>query len=200
MSIKYIHQDISEDTPEKLPLIRDYCKKQDSLGIEVYEIPQIIRCLTQSKNAEWIKVDTDRCTGLVHADSSLGKTLIKLIGTLKGKGKALVIIPHKKGKLGFSIGIDDELTVFYSYNNPDGYKQGYLWASNGPETMKKIQEELSAEKILLEPSIPLNSSVPTQEVRNFYTDELTEEIIAPSEKVSQRRQKRDSSHKNGANV
>lgn len=136
-----------------MPLLRNYCKQQIKAGNNPYEEPIQVRCLKVSKSGEWVIAETDVCVALVNTGSTLGSTLEELITQLKGEGYALVLIPHKKGKLGFSVGLDEELTVYYKYDT----EEEYLWVTNKHFKPAKAVKGLGVSDIL-KTSPPLNPS------------------------------------------
>lgn len=149
MTIQYIHQDSEKQTRDELPLLRNWCKDQIKEKNDPYEKPLQVRCLKVSKSGEWVIVEMDVAVALVNTGSELGSNLEELITQLKGEGSALVIIPHKKGKLGFSVGLDTETTVFYKFDT----EEEYLWITNKHVPPTKPYQGLSASDIL-KPSPP----------------------------------------------
>jgi hypothetical protein len=125
MTIKYLHQDSSEGGSDDKPLLRNWCKSETKAGREPYEQPLTVRGLKESRSGEWLVAELNECTALIPAKSDLGKNLLDLMPQLKGEGNRLVVIPHKKGKLGFSVGVDDSIKVHYRWNS----EEEYLWCS-----------------------------------------------------------------------
>lgn len=71
---------------------------------------------------------------------------------LKGEGNALVVIPHKKGKLGFSVGLDDEFRVYYKWDEDEEY----LWITNKHIPQKSKPPAITLEAVL-NPTSPQTS-------------------------------------------
>lgn len=165
MTIEFIHQDSQEGSTEGLPLLRNWCKQEVKAGRQPYEEPIQVRCVKVSKSGEWVIVETDVCVALVNTGSSLGSNLEELITQLRGEGYALVLVPHKKGKLGFSVGLDKETTVFYKYDT----EEEYLWVTNKHAKPTKPVKGLSAGDIL-------KTSPPSNPSKESDTDSLSEAV------------------------
>lgn len=148
MAIKYLHQDSQESTSSDKPLLRNWCKEQVKAGNDPYEQSLVIRCLKESKSGEWLIAELDECSTLIPAKSEIGKNLLELMPKLKGEGNALVVIPHKKGKLGFSVGLDDEFRVYYKWNEDEEY----LWITNKHIPQKSKPPAITLDAVLSQTS------------------------------------------------
>lgn len=144
MAVKYLHQDSQESTSSDKPLLRNWCKEQVKAGNEPYEKSLVVRCLKESKSGEWLIAELDECSTLIPAKSEIGKNLLDLMPKLKGEGNALVVIPHKKGKLGFSVGLDDEFRVYYKWDEDEEY----LWITNKHIPQKSKPPAITLEAVL----------------------------------------------------
>jgi len=147
MTITYLHQDSQEGGSDNLPLLRNWCKTEVKAGRDPYEQKQVIHCIKVSKSGEWVVLETKTCVALVNMGSDLGTQLAQLHTQLKGEGYALVLVPHKKGKLGFSVGLDEETKVYYKY---DGEEE-YLWATFKSAPPRK--------ELVLDPALILTPNV-----------------------------------------
>jgi hypothetical protein len=145
MAFKLLFEEEVSNSNEELPLVRAWCKAQTKQDKDPYEKPLEIQCIKISKSGDWVIVETRVCVGLINIRSALGKNLEELIPTLKGKGKRLVLLPQKKGKLGFSIGIDDEHEAWYRWNS----EEEYLWINRDKAPQTEEKPTLTAESILL---------------------------------------------------
>lgn len=161
MAIQYLHKET--DDSEMKPLLRSWCKEQVKNKIDPYGIPHIVTLLKQSKSKEWVVIETEFFSCLIHAESQLGQELIKLIYELRGDGVGIVIIPEKKGKLGFSVGLDDEVDVFYEYKKLMGVEEGYLDCSTFKHTSDDTPRMLDAKRILKTPLPEIVSVIEAQE-------------------------------------
>lgn len=153
MTIKYLHQDSTEQGSDDKPLLRNWCKSEVKAGREPYENPLTIRSLKESRSGEWVIAETNDAIALIPAKSQLGKDLIDLMPRLNGEGNRMVIIPHKKGKLGFSVGVDSEIKVHYRWN-PD---EEYLWCSGRDTPPQPEASRISLESIM-NPTSPQSSA------------------------------------------
>lgn len=166
--LEFLPGNEQEDRGSNLPLLRDWCKKQLSLGLEVYEIPIGVQELKVSNNQDWVIVSTREFTALVNTRSTLGRSLMDLIESLSGEGNRLVIIPKRSGKLGFTIAVDTDLKCFYSKQKD---YQG-LWIANSKAITQDIAPEVSL-KDLIQPVSP-NTSVTGTRDANTYEAEATQ--------------------------
>lgn len=153
---------------DKLPLLREWCKEQLALGIEVYEVPVSIQELKLSSNQDWVIVSTTQFTALVSSKSLLGKSLVDLIESLSGEGNRLVIIPKKSGKLGFAIAVDTDLKCYYSKQKD---YEG-LWIANSKVVPKEVIPEVSLRSLILDVS-PTVSVTGTRDVDTYQVEATT---------------------------
>lgn len=144
MTINYLHQDSPEGGSDDKPLLRNWCKDQVKAGNEPYENPLTIRGLKESRNGEWLVAELNQAIALIPTKAQVGRELLALMPKLSGMGNRLVIIPHKKGKLGFSVGVDDSLQVHYKWN-PD---EEYLWCSGRDTPPQPETPEITLEAIM----------------------------------------------------
>ncbi len=144
MAFKALFQEEVTESSGQLPLVRKWVKAQVKEGNNPYEIPLEIRSMKVSGSGDWVIIETDQCSGLVNTKSQLGRQLEQLIPTLKGEGKMLVLLPQKSGKLGFSIGVDDEQKVHYKYNE----EEEYLWINRDKVPQVETVSSLTSENIL----------------------------------------------------
>lgn len=146
MAIQYLHKD--SDDSEMKPLLRTWVRDQVKLKIDPYNIPHVITLLKESKSGEWVVAETEFFSCLIHCESQLGQDLLKLIYELDGNGVGIVIIPEKKGKLGFSIGLDDEIDCYYQFKKSAGTDKGYLDCSLFKHCNDDTPRMLEAKNIL----------------------------------------------------
>lgn len=136
-------EEVSESSGQ-LPLVRQWCKEQIKADKDPYENPLELRSIRVSGNGDWVIADTSVCSGLINAKSALGKNLMELIPTLNGEGKALMLLPMRKGKLGFEIGVDDELKAWYHWRADEDTLS--IARSKAPQNIQK--SALTTESIL----------------------------------------------------
>lgn len=149
MTINYLHQDSQEQGGSDLPLLKNWCKDQTKEGKDPYEQPLTIRGLKESRSGEWLVAELSKCIALIPAKSVVGKSLLELMPKLSGMGNRLVIIPHKKGKLGFSVGVDDSIQVHYKWNEDENY----LWCS-GRDTPPQLEASGITLEAIMSPTSP----------------------------------------------
>lgn len=144
MAIQYLHQDTSEQESDDKPLLRNWCKSETKAGRDPYEQPLTIRGLKESRSGDWVIAELHEAIALIPSKSQIGKDLLDLMPKLSGEGNRLVVVPHKKGKLGFSVGVDDSVRVNYKWN-PD---EEYLWCSGRDTPPQPETPSITLESIM----------------------------------------------------
>lgn len=190
MALITYYQDNTNSSSEKKPLLREYAKNQEKSGFPIWEEPQRILGMYQSKSQDWIILETESFIALVHGNSQLGEDLLNLIKNLKGYCNALLIIPHKKGKLGFSIAIDDEIQTYTAGNQEKDTERPYIWFSLDftGVAKKETSNALSLDKIQ-RPNPSPKASVKDLDLITAAKELEELPTEAPTKKSSQKREK-----------
>ena len=127
MSYTIIAEDKSA-SPQRDLLCRDWCKAQIKAGRDPYQSGHLVTSLKLSKNEEWVVISTNEFSALAPAQSTIGTTLIGIMEQVRPVAtvtsylaKFLMVVPQKKGKLGFAIAISDDEMGRWRWKKDDEY-------------------------------------------------------------------------------
>lgn len=137
----------SQDSARK-PLASKYfsrLKKEKTPAEDMYDVIHKIRL---SGSGEWIMIEGEHCTALLHAESKVGQDFWAFATQLEGELKALKLIPSK-GKLGFDVVVHDDLVTEYHYDSLEDVVStdfledyGGMMTTGGLSSGLKIQDML----------------------------------------------------------
>ena len=102
---------------EMKPLVSKYARKNP----EIYKEVHIVTSGKVSSSGDWCVLETEEYTVLMSMKTSAMKELFENIlpALANKKANALVIQPTKKAKCGAIVAVDDEQTLWYSYDSED---------------------------------------------------------------------------------